>query len=290
MKYSLACLLCVQCAFAASVIQGGATKSVLCAPPHYSFDDAQLLYHWTFDGPDIAWTASGWTQTARVGSSATMLASGQDSGSFITAQNNYMRPGVAGQCEYWPGSNNGAQGRVTNLNLSAVSLMTISLWLKPAYVLTWNGDKMLIEGGVANSNTQTNAIVLDTGSGARDFTIAIRDFADASKFISKTFKNTNGFPTSNLWYHCAFVFDNTTVAGNVKAYINAAAVSLSAQTSTKTAAGNFGNHFWSFFNRGSLNLPLPSTAVDDLRIYTNELTQAQVSEIYTNTAQWVNAP
>jgi len=289
MKYLVALLLCVRCAFCASIIQGGGTKSVLGAPPHYSFDDAQLLYHWTFDGRDITFLNTGaWTQTARVGASATMLGSAFNSGSFLTVMNNEMRPGVAGQGQWMSGNQ---LCRVTNLNLSAVSLMTVSLWIKPSYVLTYNGDKMIIEGGVTDWSGQTNAIIIDTGDGSRDFTLGIRDSVNTSLLLTKTFKNTNTFPVSNVWYHCAFVFDNTTGAGNVKMFCNSTNVTLTAGTSTKTSAvGKFGNHYWSFFSRGTGALTLPTTTVDDLRIYTNELTTAQLSEIYTNTAQWIKAP
>ncbi len=289
MKYLLALLLCARCAFGASILlQGGVTTRVASAAPYYSFDDAQLLYYWTFDGPDVAWQNSGgYVMAAKVGSSANIVASAMNSGSFLTVMNNEMRPGVAGQSQLFQGVGN---LRITNLNLSAVSLMTISVWIKPTYVLAWNGDKMFIEGGLVDSSTQTNAVIIDTGQGNRDFNLIIRDKANPALFLQKTAKNTNMFPVSNVWYHMACVFNNTTVAGDAKVFINTTNTTMTTATTTKSAAGNFGNHYWGMFGRGNGSLPLPNCQVDEFRIYTNELTAAQLSEIYTNTARRINAP
>jgi len=266
----------------ATLIGQGGTATVLQQPRAYS-SDSQLLYRWTFDGSDISWTSTSTFQMPASGLSATtnarMFFANGHGGSFLTSQNNEAIPGIIGQAFAWSGV---GQGAITNVNLSAVSLMTVTAWLNPQNVQAWNADLMLIEGGSANWTLQTNSIVLDTGNGTRDFTIGIRDAANTALFLTKTCKNTNVFTSSNIWYFCAFVFDNTTGAGNVKLLVNTTNVTLTAGTSTKTSSvGGFGNHFWSVGSRGSGNLNLLSR-IDDLRIYTNELTLTQISEIYTS--------
>jgi hypothetical protein len=269
----------------ATLIGTGGTATVLQQPRAFS-SDSQLLYRWSFDGPTATWASSGTATFPVTGISnnaaANMLFSG-DSGSAFNSQNSGILPGIIGQSLFFTGLNNGMNGRATNVNLLGVSLMTVTMWVYPNNVLAWINDKMLIEGGIANWSVQTNAILMDTGTGSsRDFTIGIRDAVNTTLFLTKTFKATNAFTSSNIWYFCAFVFDNTTSAGNVKLLVNTTNITLTAGTSTKTSSvGGFGNHFWSFGNRGTLNLPFTGT-LDDIRIYTNELTALQLSEIYTS--------
>lgn len=258
----------------ASIISGS-TRSYVNKPKALS-SDSQLLYNWTFDGNDITWSSAATANVfARVGSNAvsTMV--------FISPagdQVNQPLPGVIGQAFRFNGVNSSGTNKV---DLSSVSLMTVSLWLWPDNVLTLNGDKMIIEGGSANWTLQTNSILIDTGDGTRKFTLGMRDPAVVANNHQDYFFNTNAFTASNTWYHCAFVFDNTTATGRIKAYVNAAAVPLTNSVNTKSSAGTFGNHQWTWGGRGSGGLIFVGR-MDDIRIYTNELTLTQISEIYTS--------
>lgn len=268
--------------FAASVISSRVVKTRVNTVKKTSFDAAQLLYHWTFDGNDIDWANFGGVLTlypripAPGGTTNFIMSFGGSEDQQVN-----VKPGTVGQAQWYNGFAN--RGWVNPVTLSNVSLMTISMWLKPDNVASWVADKMVIEGGVTDWGAQTNSIIIDvSANGAgRAFSLGIRDPADVSKSRLDYFLNTNGFPVSNTWYHCAFIFNNTTTTGSCKAYVNAAAMTMVNLVNTKSAAGNFGRHYWSFGGRGS-GAFFYNGWMDDIRIYTNELTQAQVSELYTN--------
>tara|TARA_R100001086_G_scaffold59416_2_gene27304 strand:- start:677 stop:1348 length:672 start_codon:yes stop_codon:yes gene_type:complete len=83
--------------------------------------------------------------------------------------------------------------------------------------------------------------------------------------------------SANTWYHFVCVFDGSTASGDAKFYINKVSQTLSNNSNTKTGTSNFATA--EFCMKG----PYATTGdflMDDLRIYSGELTTSQIDAIY----------
>lgn len=80
-------------------------------------------------------------------------------------------------------------------------------------------------------------------------------------------------PHANRWTHVAAVLDNSTVGGEIKIYLNGVLQADNKTVETKSGTSNFATDS---IQIGESFVPQFDGSMDDLRIYSTELTQAQV--------------
>lgn len=146
-----------------------------------------------------------------------------------------------------------------------VQVITVSLWLQ---VVDWSagGTQMVV-----NNNFGSNGsfyVYLQFGN-------VICNLYDSGTNREETF-DVSALSTGT-WYHFAFVFDNSTNAGDIKLYINADP-KTTGLTNGKSASGNiFAGSLEVGGQTGSLWL---AGKFDDLRIYSSEVSAGDITTIY----------
>lgn len=154
-------------------------------------------------------------------------------------------------------------GQTAAIDLSAISTMTIALWL---YWGAFADDNdMLIESSADSSGANPGAISI------------LPNFATSSSFGVRV--NTgaafNGIrftrPSAAVWHHYVFCFDRNAGAQQVTAvYVDGVSQSLTQVTTNTTATSGFGNHVWNFMSRNAASL-FGAGRLDDIRIYNRVL-------------------
>lgn len=84
--------------------------------------------------------------------------------------------------------------------------------------------------------------------------------------------------TLNTWQHVVAVYDNTTGTGAIKLYLDGSLATPTSTGSTKTGTANFATD--TFYIK-SIFSDLQSFDLDDLRIYSGELSGSEVTAIYS---------
>lgn len=90
-----------------------------------------------------------------------------------------------------------------------------------------------------------------------------------------------GTISTNAWHHIAYIFDNSTTAGDVKIYIDGSQVSTTVSSNTKNANGNFKTDVLYFGGTDKLSYYFYG-AVDDFRVYSGALTVNDILNLYSN--------
>jgi len=215
-----------------------------------------LVGYWTFDGKDVI----GVTAYDR---------SGQGNNGTLT--NGPSRAiGKIGQALDFDGTS-GYVVTPTISNLS--SIITVSFWLNwDIYV---NDEDIAIESSV-DSTANDNAILIDpnasapAGSAGRfAFGIHTGDFRYES-FVR---------PSAGMFHHYSLIFDNSTSAGDVYAYVDGVLQATTLDKDLKTASGNLGSYSWYLMSRAGTSL-FGAGILDDVRIYNRALSADEVKRLY----------
>ncbi|WP_414664912.1 LamG-like jellyroll fold domain-containing protein [Horticoccus sp. 23ND18S-11] len=194
--------------------------------------------------PDLLWwkmNASGATLTADVGPNGTT--DGTQSGGSVLLDG-------------------AAQASSSSSLTYGIKTISMSFWLNSS---TWSsGSARVIAtnqygaggGGSWHIYEQfgtLNVVLYDSGGGREEqFTVS-------------------GLSTG-AWHHFVIVLDNSTVSGDIKAYVDG-----SAQTPAFTSDGKAGNN--NLLN-GTLYIGIVGETVDDARVYSTELSGADATAIY----------
>ncbi len=164
---------------------------------------------------------------------------------------------------------------------SPTNVVTVSLWVKdPTWnLLTGTFNTWFLRGAPTSSNpsfavTQYQKSAVRAGA---SINVRLTYPANLSRVESFAVPSTN----TNGWHHYAFVFDNSTNSGDIKAYTDGVLQTTTTDTDAKTSAGNFAA---ASFTLGGSGLSEPAL-YDGMRVYGYELTQAQIAAISNAGAQ-----
>ena len=170
-------------------------------------------------------------------------------------------------------SANGTNQYVTipTIDLSSNKAVTLTMWVNRTYSTT--AEHMLFERS-PNYTTVTNGFAL---------------FADdiSCKGINAALLGNVGYssacytqPSSGVWHHLAVVYDKSQAGTNaVNLYIDGVLQTPSSRPQTTTNTNQFGSRAsWLFSRDGSSDFS--AGEVDDLRLYDETLTAAQIQQIY----------
>ncbi|HSA08094.1 MAG TPA: hypothetical protein P5099_01885 [Candidatus Moranbacteria bacterium] len=214
-----------------------------------------LVGHWSFNGPDTAWTSS----TA----GTTNDLSGNGHTGTLTNMSRSASPalGKLGQALKFDGVDDYVDAGDINA-IDGISQMTISAWF---YRDTQN-DNIALEKGVSNINrigiNSNNTIYFNVGNG----------------------ENAAGYTTNNKvgWFHVAMVFDGTQTGNpdRLKGYLDGVQQTLSwwsSYTIPDTAPSNSAS-----FQIGHSvgNAMYAKGKFDDVRVYDRVLSAGEVADLY----------
>lgn len=211
--------------------------------------------------PDILWwkcnDGSGTSVAADVGPDGTTDAdwsTGTQSGS--------------GSCLNFNGTSDEAQSNSTITY--GTNIITVCFWV---YVDTVSGTRIFLESG---PNPATNVNTWDIFQSAAQLNVYSSGTTGARQ------EAWNSFLTASSWIHIAAVIDQSagSGAGDIKVYKNGSEIaSSSTPTNTKTGTSNFANSTLNIGARNAASLWMDGR-IDDVRIFSGELTAGQISSIY----------
>jgi hypothetical protein len=220
----------------------------------------QILLGIASQAPDILWwkftDGSGSTVTAAVGPNGTTNATWGTT------------PAGKGQLTF-----NGSSHYLYSVASVAFNVQVATVCANVRWDSFTNNDMLMLET-TANSNGQQGAIMVNpNASNSSNVDVVLRSN-----------RNEGGTrPAAGVYRHYAFVFDNSTAAGDVKWYLDGIEQSLTIQSNTKTASGNLLTAVLYVMNRGGTGL-FAGGRVSDFRIYGRELTAAEILIIKNNPA------
>ena len=215
-----------------------------------------LVGHWSFDGPDTAWTSSTAGTTDDL--------SGNSNTGTMTNMSRSASPvfGKLGQAFNFDGTDDYVDAGDINA-IDGISQMTISTWFyRPS-----SADTFALEKGPSSINRAG----INVGSGNIWFNIANGE--NASGYISCD--NTG-------WFHSVLVFDGTQTgnANRLKGYVNGVAQTLNWWNSYDIPATTPSNSASFLVGRSVGNNIYAKGKIDDVRIYDRVLSSDEVADLY----------
>jgi hypothetical protein len=82
-----------------------------------------------------------------------------------------------------------------------------------------------------------------------------------------------------MFHHYSLIFDNSTSAGDVYAYVDGVLQATTLDKDLKTASGNLGSYSWYLMSRAGTSL-FGAGILDDVRIYNRALSADEVKRLY----------
>jgi uncharacterized protein YjdB len=234
---------------ASGSVTGSASATVLAA--------GSLAGWWTFD------QGSG---TAVADSSGNGNAAALENGmTWVTGQNGYA-VSANGTNQY---------ASIPAVNLSSTSAVTWTAWVNRTYQSSGTGT--LIENSPNFNQSTTGFGFFPDDSG---------DCGTANSMMTGVHGNVGytlncyAQPSSGVWHHIAVVYDKSQSGPNVVSlYIDGVLQTPISQLYTATNTNGFGDNPIYLFSRGGASNFL-SGEMDDLRLYSQALTAAQIQQIY----------
>jgi Concanavalin A-like lectin/glucanases superfamily len=214
--------------------------------------------------PDILWwkmsNGSGTAITAAVGGAgttdATWLTGSSGSGFAL-------------------GFNGSSQEATSNAAVTyGASTLTLTVWL---YINDRTTTQIVVESSVNNNTViDTFYILIDAGN------LYVGIFGNSG---NNTIKSISA-PATGAWHHYACIYDNNLAtagaSGNVKLYLDGSLQSMTDLIVSKDGINNnFSSNILYLGARGGTTLRF-NGRLDDLRIYTTELTSTQIGQIYAD--------
>jgi hypothetical protein len=211
-----------------------------------------LVGHWTLDTADISGTT-------------VLDTSGNGHNGTITGATGAA--GKINQALLFDGSSNYIT--VPGLDLTGTNVITVSFWLNTTYV---SDDDIILETS-ANSNFNAGAFkVIANGSGENRF------WVDLVGNVGKSSGDTADY-SDNTWRHFAVVMDMGRPTNEVShIYMNGVDWPLQHSYDSNNN-GNFGNYTLYMMSRAGSSL-FADGLLDDVRIYTRELSSDDVVALY----------
>ncbi len=162
---------------------------------------------------------------------------------------------------------------IPRLDLSSTHAVTISLWANRTY--TTSGGHALFEATGDYTNSTTGFGFFPDDDTCHGIQVALRgDVGYTANCYSQ--------PSSGVWHHLAVVLDKSRTGGNeVQFYADGVLQPVSWNLRASTNTNNFGSEPIYLFSRAGAT-QFDSGAIDDLRIYDQALTAAQIRQIYNS--------
>lgn len=190
----------------------------------------------------------------------------------------WTNDGKFGKALSFDGSNDYAQTSST-VNFASDKI-TVAFWLYwNAYA---NDDDIAMElSSNFNSNNGTflinpnSSIGFPCNTSGRQFEFAIQDTAGSPAYRSECIVR----PSAATWHHYAVVFDNSTTTGDIKVFVDGLDTETTTGVNNKGSSGNFKTDTLYFMSRAGSSL-FGAGKMDDVKIYTSELTADQVKQLY----------
>lgn len=216
--------------------------------------------HWTFDGNDIVWSDTS-TEIKDV--------SGQGNhGNAVGLTTASVTRGKLGQGLSFNGTSDYVATGST-VNFGGAQIITVSFWLfMSAYVNDGSpvialGDSLFTNGAFSlrpNGDTVFNAWEILTYDGGSRL---------------ETFER----PSAGEWHHFSFILDNSTVAGDMRVFVDGSEVMTTLEWADKTTSGAFRTDTLNMMTQPSVGDYLAGK-LDDVRIYNRALSTTEIMSLY----------
>lgn len=223
-----------------------------------------LVQYWTFNGKDVI---NGVVQDSSGGGNRGTI-SGISSTTFYTS-------GKIGQAFNFDGVNDTVFNLGPTPNLTSTNTTTISFW---ANKRSFDSSGGLFFESSTNYNNNDGAVMFDPNSSAcsGEMLLSIQDSVATGKYRSECFSR----PSSNTWNNYTVIYDNSTVAGDIRLFINGIEQSSqSIPTNTKDQASGLGNYTWYLMSRAGSSL-FNSGLMDEFYVYNRALSNSEILKLY----------
>ncbi len=222
-----------------------------------------LVQYWSFNGNDI----QNGTVLDLSGNGNKGIFSGISTTTFYTA-------GKIGQALNFDGINDTLSTSAT-LDLTTTNIATISFW---ANILNFNSSDNLFFESSSNYSSNDGAVIFDPNSTlcSGRMSISIQDSVTTGKYRSECFNR----PTTNTFHHYSVVYDNSTITGDVKLFIDGVEqVTQSTPDNTKDQSSSLGNFNWYFMSRAASS-KYNSGIIDEVYIHKRALSSSEILMLY----------
>jgi Domain of unknown function (DUF1929)/Concanavalin A-like lectin/glucanases superfamily/Bacterial Ig-like domain (group 2)/Chitobiase/beta-hexosaminidase C-terminal domain/PKD domain len=162
-------------------------------------------------------------------------------------------------------------GTVPAVNLSGTSTVTVAFWANRTYSTTT--ESVMLESTTNYNNSNTGFGFFPDDTGCKGIAAAVHGNAGYSV-------NCYTPPTSGVWHHLAIIFDKTQAGSNQTAlYIDGVLQTPASNPNTAQNTNSFGNNPIYLFSRAGSQF-FNAGQVDDLRIYNQALSAAQIQQLF----------
>lgn len=152
---------------------------------------------------------------------------------------------------------------------AAANKVTVAFWINSS---SWSGTEIITELS-ANAAANNNSFLIYDDGGS-----VFHGFITSTGFREET----SGLPSTSAWHHYAVVLDNSTNTGDVKTYLDASLQSETVNSNSKSANGNYAVFTFYVFARAGTSFFSNNATIDDLRIYSGELSAGDVTAVYND--------
>lgn len=155
------------------------------------------------------------------------------------------------------------------------NIITVTFW---ANIASFADDDKQIMELTSNYNNTDHSFVINpdgTGTAAGKFYAAIQDSATTNKYLVVAFTR----PSTSVDHFYTFILDNSTNAGAITIYVDAAVQSTTTTTNTKNQNGNFVTDKIYFGSRGNASA-FKAFTMTECAIFKGSLSQSQINELY----------
>ena len=211
----------------------------------------------------------GWWQFAE--GSGTTTADSSGNGNTMTLFNGVSW--VAGKIGNYAISANGTNqyGAVPAINLTGTSTVTVAFWANRTYSTTV--ESVMLEDSTNYNNSTTGFGFFPDDTTCRGIQVAVHGNVGYSV-------NCYSQPSSGVWHHLAIIYDKTQAGSNQTAlYIDGVLQTPTSNLVTAQNTNSFGDNPLYLFSRDGSQY-FNAGEVDDLRIYDQALTAAQIEQLY----------
>jgi len=162
-------------------------------------------------------------------------------------------------------------GAVPAINLSGTSTITVAFWANRTYSTT--AESVLLEDSTNYNNSTTGFGFFPDDTQCGGIQAAVHGNVGYSV-------NCYSQPSSGVWHHLAIIYDKTQAGSNQTAlYIDGVLQTPTLNLNTAKNTNSFGNNPLYLFSRDGSQF-FNAGEVDDLRIYNQALTAAQIQQLY----------
>lgn len=205
------------------------------------------------------WKLNEGSGTSITGDSSSGGDDGPTDAAWVTGKS-----GSGGALDFIPANSDDA---LTSASITyGVNVITVMGWF---YFDDNTGTKFLYESSADNDSTAHTFVLAFVGG---NLVGQIHGTSPSSTYR----KESITAPATGAWTHIAVVFDNSTVAGDVKIYVDGSNQSTTVNTDTKDAAANFSAQVLYVGSRAAGSL-FYDGRLDDFRIYNSELNSTAIN-------------